>query len=264
MDREYVVAYTVTRNWYQYMPTVINSLLTNNPFITKIYMFIEDDEIETIHDSRIEFINMNEYVDYIDETSPNYNTQYSKMSWVRCEFAKYLDNDYILYLDSDTLVCKDIKKLWDMDFGDNGYVMMVQESPNLYGVSTLNSGVCFFNLKKIWEDKKDDDMINFLNHRKGQFPDQEAINDTFDWRKGEVIRLGAEWNSCGHTCELPNPYIRHATGSIKFWYLGHPYHHEWEKYYTEEYNGVIIKPLNIYQRILRAIKNRKEDTKCSK
>ena len=97
MDREYVVAYTVTRNWYQYMPTVINALLTNNPFITKIYMFIEDDEIETIHDSRIEFINMSEYIDYIKKLLSKEFTKELSGRFVSFEIRPFVYKEILEY-----------------------------------------------------------------------------------------------------------------------------------------------------------------------
>ena len=108
-----IVAICCTRNWYIYLATELYALFKHNK-VKKVYLFIEDDEISYLKDKRVEFININKTPKYITKQSPNYNTKYSKMSYIRCYFSKILNEDKILYIDADAIVIDDIKNLWNM------------------------------------------------------------------------------------------------------------------------------------------------------
>ena len=86
------VVISCTRNWYWYLAVNIYALLKNNK-INKIYLFIEDDNISYIKDKKIQFININNIQQYIKTNSPNYNTQYTKFSFIRCYLSKILKED---------------------------------------------------------------------------------------------------------------------------------------------------------------------------
>ena len=103
-----VCCFCCTRNWYIHLYTIIYALLKHNK-VDKIYLFIEDDEISYLKDKKILFINVNNLHEYITSNSPNYNTKYTKLSYLRCYFSKILKEDKILYLDVDTLVVDNIQ-----------------------------------------------------------------------------------------------------------------------------------------------------------
>ena len=113
-----VIVLCCTRNWYIHLATVIYAILKHNK-VKKIYLFIEDDDIPYLDYKEIEFININKTKEYITKDSPNYNTKYSKMSYIRCYFTKLLKCDKILYVDVDTLVTDNIEELWNIDLKDN-------------------------------------------------------------------------------------------------------------------------------------------------
>ena len=82
------VVMCATRNWYFYVAIELYALFKHNK-VKKVYLFIEDDGIPYITDKRVEFINVNNLQEYITKESPNYNTQYTKMCYIRCYFQKY-------------------------------------------------------------------------------------------------------------------------------------------------------------------------------
>ena len=177
-----VIVMCCTRNWYIHLSTVIYAILKHNK-VKKIYLFIEDDEIPYLKDKKIEFININKTEEYVKNTSPNYNTKYSKLSYVRCYFSKLLKEDKILYLDVDTLVVDNIEELWNIDMQDNVLIGIHESGEwnkhlNTYGLDDkyINSGVLVMDLCKIRQERLDDSMIYLLNNNFYYFPDQDVIN----------------------------------------------------------------------------------------
>ena len=165
-----IIAMCCTRNWYVYLAIELYALFKHNS-VKKVYLFIEDDNIPYITDERVKFINVNNLQEYVTKESPNYNTQYSKLSYLRCYFSKILTEDKVLYIDADAIVIDNIEELWNIDID---VIAGVHESGEwnkhlwTYGLDDtyINSGVLLMNLKKIREEKLDDSMIYLLNHNK--------------------------------------------------------------------------------------------------
>ena len=112
------IAMACSRLWYFYQATNLYALFKHNK-VEKVYMFIEDDNIPYLKDDRIEFVNINNLLEYIKKTSPNYQTFYTKLTFVRCYLSKILKEDKILYLDADAIVIDNIDELWNIDLKDN-------------------------------------------------------------------------------------------------------------------------------------------------
>lgn len=225
-----------TKNWYIHLKTVIYALMKNNK-VDKIYLFIEDDEISYLKDERIEFINVNNLHEYITSDSPNYNTKYTKLSYLRCFFSKILNEDKILYLDVDTLVVDNIQELWDLDLEDN-VIAGVHESGewnrhlNTYGLNDtyINSGVLLMDLKKIRKERLDDSMIYLLNNNKYAFPDQDVINLVC---RNRIHHLSNVYNSSETTGIVDNAKILHYIRGNKGWIKSSPRSDIWFKYFNE-------------------------------
>ena len=131
-----------------------------------------------------------------------------------------------IYLDADTLVVQDIKKLWDIDMQGYGIAAVIDRSetvdsswagiPNyaelgIPGKSKyFNSGVLVIDVDK-WRDK---DVPNAIfqcvknNLRYASFPDQYGLNVYF---ANQWYELDPRWNSFAQ-CDLPDPYIIHFIG----------------------------------------------------
>lgn len=225
-----------TKNWYVYLANLVYSIIANNE-VKKIYLIVEDDKIDYINYKNIEFININKTPKIIKETSPNYNTHYSKMSYVRCYFTKLLKDDKILYLDVDTLVVDNIEDLWNIDLEDNVIAGVYEPGEwnrhlNTYGLNDtyINSGVLLMDLKKIREERLDDSMIYLLNNNKYAFPDQDVINLVC---RNRIKHISNVYNSSETTGIVDNAKILHYIRGNKGWIKSSPRSDIWYKYFNE-------------------------------
>ena len=239
-----VICMCCTKDWYVYLVTELYALFKHNK-VKKVYLFIEDDDIPYLKDDRIECINVNKLPKIINETSPNYNTPYSRMSFLRCCFTKYLKEDKILYLDADTLVVDNIEELWNIDMGDN--VLIGVHEPGewnkhlgTYGLDDkyINSGVLVMDLKKLRDERLDDAMIYLLNNKYYAFPDQDVINLICRNRIHYVSNI---YNSSETTGMVDIAKIIHYIRNRKGWRLGSPRSEIWFKYYKEILGGNDMK-----------------------
>jgi len=213
-----IIAICCTRNWYIYLATELYALFKHNN-IKKVYLFIEDDNISYLKDKRIEFINVNNLPEYITKESPNYNTKYSKLSYLRCYFSKVLKENKILYIDADAIVVDNIEELWEMDFDVLAGIHEGGEwNKHLwtYGLDDtyINSGVLLMDLKKIREERLDDSMIYLLNHNHYWFPDQDVINLVC---RNRITYLSNIYNSTETTGVVDNAKIIHYIRGNKGW-----------------------------------------------
>ena len=90
----------------------------------------------------------------------------------------------MLYLDTDTLIFKDLSKMYNLDFNDN-YIIGAQATDK-YIVKKfnakiklyINAGVILFNIKKIRKHNKDIELLYYTmkNYKKYKYPEQDSIN----------------------------------------------------------------------------------------
>lgn len=231
-----IICYNCTRQWYIHLVTELYALFKHNK-VKKVYLFIEDDNIPYITDKRVEFININSLPEYITQESPNYNTKYSKLSYLRCYFSKILKEDKILYLDADTLVVDNIEDLWNTNFDDN-VLVGVHEGGEwnkhlwTYGLDDtyINSGVLLMNLKALREEKLDDSMIYLLNNNKYAFPDQDVINLVC---RNRIKHVSNVYNSAETTGIVDDAKIIHYIRGNKGWIKGSLRSDIWFNYHNE-------------------------------
>lgn len=235
-----IIAMCCTRNWYIHLATELYALFKHNN-VKKLYLFIEDDEISYLKDDRIEFINVNNLHEYILPTSPNYNTKYSKLSYLRCYFSKVLKEDKILYLDADTLVVDNIEELWNIDMEDNVLVGIHEGGEwnkhlHTYGLDDtyINSGVLVMDLKKLRNERLDDAMVYLLNNNAYAFPDQDVINLIC---RNRIHYVDCIYNSSQTTGFVDNAKIIHYIRGNKGWIKGSPKSDIWYKFHYEMIGG---------------------------
>lgn len=231
-----IIAICSTRNWYFYLATELYALFKHNE-VSKVYLFIEDDNIPYLTDKRIEFINVNKLPEYINRYSPNYNTKYSQMSYIRCYFSKILNEEKILYIDADAIVVDNIQKLWDIDLKDKALAGVHEggEWSNHLGIEGMddkyiNSGVLLINLDLIRKERLDQAMIKLLNNKRYAFPDQDVINVVC---KDKIHYLSNIYNSTETTGMVEDAKIIHYIRERKGWIKGSPRSEIWYKYYNE-------------------------------
>ena len=97
--------------------------------------------------------------------------------------------DRMIYLDSDTLIRKDIFEMFNCSFNDNyilGFPFYMGYIMKRYGIIKpkhyINGGCLLFNLNKIRKDKKDIELLELTIKRKyfWGFLEQDSINYVFN------------------------------------------------------------------------------------
>lgn len=237
-----IIAMCCTKNWYQYLPTVLYSIFKNNK-VEKLYLFIEDDIVENIFNNKIQFINTNKIKEYIDWKSPNYNTRYTRMTLTRCYLSKLLHESKVLYIDTDTIIDGNLDKLWNTDL-EKYAVAGVKENGNwdihlkLKGFNDkyINCGVLLMNLDYIRKHKLDDKMIEMLNKEYHEYPDQDTINIVC---KGKIKYISSIYNSTKTTGIVENAKIIHYIAGDKGWVKESPRSEVWYKYYDERRESMV-------------------------
>ena len=79
--------------------------------------------------------------------------------------------DKIIAFDNDTIVNKNVSELWDIDLGDN-YMAGVRDTEKFNrNMLYVNVGVIIYNLKKIREDKKDEEGKKIIDYIRLEMPE---------------------------------------------------------------------------------------------
>lgn len=188
-------AFSCTKSWYKYLVVDLYSLLKTNPKVKKIYLFLETEKKEEIENLlflekkyNVEFVlvNFNNFKNnYVKDANPNLDTPYTDFAFAKLLLADYVKEDKIIYLDTDTIVKKDISRLWEIDIDDYyaagckdlGVINQKSYFPKLdIKGKYINSGVMLLNLKKIREDNLIPKFFEILNSRELLYPDQDALN----------------------------------------------------------------------------------------
>ena len=188
-----VAAYSGTRNVYYRMIPAVKSLLKNTK-IDQVYLLIEDDIFPYDLPEKVQCINVSHQQWFKKSTCMNwYEGWGGYMVLMRSVYSKlFPELDNILSLDLDTIVTEDISNLWDLDM-TNYYVAGVRDTPefNKNGLY-VNGGVLFYNLKKIRQDKRDEQMIFRINHYREEYAEQDILNKVY---KDHILELPSEYNS---------------------------------------------------------------------
>ena len=205
--------YFGSRHIYNDMISAYKSLLVNSD-VERIYLLIEDDVFPVAVHRDVEVINISKMIDkWFIPGGANWNSGWTYIGLIRAALSKvFPDLDKILSIDCDTLVQKDVSDLWDIPI-DDYYVAGVME-PALSRYSNLlyiNAGVTMWNLKKLREDGKDDEMIDDLNYHKRAFVSQDALNAIL---RNHILKIPASYNDCAFTEQASETKIAHFAGGI--------------------------------------------------
>jgi len=238
------VAYASDRNLYKYLPMAINSLLMHNPD-ARVYVFAEDDEIESLRHPNVTVIKDTVFDGMIKETSPQFNYYLPRATFARLWLAKVLKEDRVLWLDVDTIVDDDLTDLWNMDIGEDNYIAGTYDKGALIfniGIDVayyINAGVILMDLDKWRKLGLVARCTKLVNNIKFRFGDQDIINVACD---GHIKRLSAQYNysRVTRTDGIEKPAIYHFASHPKLWEIWDlvPTDYPdlmalWDKYYTE-------------------------------
>lgn len=219
---------TKTKNWYEKVQPSINSMLANSPSIDRVVILCEDDVFPYPLPNKVETMNVSKQT-FFRSDSPNmlYN-RWSYMVLMRAALSKlFPDLDKVLSIDADTIVCKDLGSLWEMDMSEY-YVAGVKEpeKTRIYDRIYINAGVTFWNLDLMRKEKADDLYIERLNIKNYLYLEQDCLNEMF---QGRIKTIGGHYNTTPYT-EQPEEeiVIRHFAADSR-WYEENRFVKQWKK-----------------------------------
>ena len=143
--------------------------------------------------------------------SKNLNNFYTPYCLLRL-FADLLDlPSKILYLDTDTMVNKDLNEFFNIDISNYEFAGVVDRLGRWFiGLNYINSGVLLLNLDKIRETKLFSNTRSLVKTKKMAFPDQSALNKL----KQFYLKVPSIYNNQGK--QKNNTVIKHFCKSIRF------------------------------------------------
>lgn len=119
--------------------------------------------------------------------------------------------DKILYLDYDTVACKDIEELWNIDIEDYEFAGAKDYYGRFFiGRNYINSGVLLINMKKVKETNLFIRCLEFLKVKKLVLPDQSALNKLVKYK----LILPMKYNEQHKVHQ--DTIIRHFSAAIKW------------------------------------------------
>lgn len=215
-----VIVYAMTRNIYECLKPSLTSLLEHNS-PKKIYILAEDDELPYEVPKFCEIINVSGQ-QYFPKNGPNRNSIYTYMAMMRACYTDLLPNeDKILQLDIDTIICDSLEPLWDIDLEGKWFAACPEylgkynpwNNPVYY-----NIGVCMYNLAEMRKDDAQNKMVNFMNHNRLWCVEQDALQRFACPDKATEIPL--RYNECFCCGYTDDPAVVHYAGTPN-WYTNH-------------------------------------------
>lgn len=218
-EEERIVVYSGTRNLYGDMVTAVKSLLNSTP-IDKVYLLIEDDELEGIPDDVdcVEVLNVSDQP-YFPLDSPNAQTILTYMVLMRAAYHKlFKQHKKVLSLDVDTIIARDISGLWDYDLSDYYYAAVLEPPCSKGGIyekreKYYNNGVILMNLEK-FRDGTGDAIMRKINSGKTEAQEQGVFNELC---AGKILPLPVAYNSQNDwTGYAATPKVIHYAGDRRW------------------------------------------------
>ena len=184
-----IIAMACTGNWYHYLTVDIFSLLKTTKTVKKIYLLLETDNIDDLDELKkviekypveIKLINFNNiFDDLVEKGNINRDTIFSNFCFARLALPSVVEEDKILYIDTDAIVIQDISKVWRVNIDDyylagcKDYGIIRDGTNEKLGFTGryVNSGYILMNLKKIREDNliriAMTDELTMMGNRRG-------------------------------------------------------------------------------------------------
>lgn len=205
------VLYSATRNLYQDMVVSMKSLLYHTK-VDRVYCFIEDDEFPYKLPDFVKTINITKQT-FLHPQGMNMDNAYSYIVLYRAIAFKFIDEDIVLNIDCDTIVRKDISKLFEQDMSDYFYAAVQEDHTNMRTIwPYFNFGVTILNLKKMKE--REQILIDLLNESKQRCPEQDCMMLTY---RDAILPMKNIYNAsyCTNEYNEKDVVIRHYVGHEK-------------------------------------------------
>ena len=161
---------------------------------------------------------------------------YTMLAWARIQVGELLPPRVprCIYLDTDTLVGRDLIELFDMPLDGNSIAMAINNNvspevvPYLRSIGIepgcwFNSGVALIDVDAWRRSSAMDELIRCKRSMPSVlwFPDQDLINKYF---VGRILRLDLSWNR-RDAAHSPEGQILHFAGETKPWDMSEDFGH---------------------------------------
>ncbi|MCW3763267.1 SP_1767 family glycosyltransferase [Weissella confusa] len=218
-----VIALSGDYGYLNQIETTIKSIMAHNRDV-KIYVINPDIPHEW-------FVNLNCYLHQIDSCVIDAKVDPDRLKNMHPSFEhidssafgrflipEFVQEDKVLYLDSDLIVTSNLDELFETDFEDK-FLLAVRDYKQ---ITLFNSGVMLINNRKWKENQVMNSLIKLSENHKLLNGDQTVINELFQGQIGELdlaynYQIGFEkeafWNdldqTLGYLDEVTNPKIIH-------------------------------------------------------
>ena len=205
--------YCGTRNLYPHMIPAIKSLMANSD-VDKVYILAEDDSLPYELPKEVEVLNVSKQ-EYFKPGTPNMKSRFSYMALMRAALPLvFPEHDTMLSLDVDTIAKGDISDLWNVDLDNYFFAACRETHRSMDDYLYCNHGVVLFNLKKLRDERKVDEVIYVLNRCRYPYVDQDVLNYLC---QGRIYDLPSMYNVNDWTEKTKTEKIIHYAG-IKEWF----------------------------------------------
>lgn len=141
----------------------------------------------------------------------------------------------VLWLDTDTIIERDIGELFDMDLHGNYLAMVEEPVRSQYPFRYFNAGVMLMDLDALRRERMMDKWLYLIEREDYTAQEQDVINLTC---QGFIHPLPPEYNDADFiTQHTERPYIRHYAGCLKAGLAA-----EIARYDKEPWDGVLQDP----------------------
>lgn len=263
VSKRFNIVFATDRNYIQHLSAALISLLFNNRELAFSVSIISSgmtakerrniDGIVKGYECEVRHFTVS---DDLFVTLATEHPMYPKGIYYRLLIPSLIDEEKVLYLDSDIVVNGSIREMYETDLGD-AYVGAI-EDPGFDRHDKLrmdksavyfNSGMMLINLRKWKESGLQQKIIDFIEKHPEDiwFPDQCGLNSVINGRWEKVPlkfnQISSIFNedfddlyNCFSRKELQEartkPVVIHYTGGSKPWHFrnSHPYKNYYWKY----------------------------------
>ena len=205
------IVYSSSPTMYPILKASIASLLEHNT-PSRIYILAQEDTLPFEIPCNHKVINVSGQT-YFPAGGPNMGRQnyFTVMSMMRVCAPELIKADKVVYLDCDTVICENLKPLWNTDLTGK-WLAWCPEHLGMwhpYGPKYYNGGVAVYNLKQMREDNFTQKIVEMLNTQPFRFVDQDAMNKI---AQDKCVDIPVRYNECFCCGTTDDPAIVHYAG----------------------------------------------------
>ncbi|MGE4443519.1 MAG: glycosyltransferase family 8 protein [Candidatus Altimarinota bacterium] len=230
------ICFCIDDKYIKHTFATISSIIENSAKKSDIIFYIISDSISNENKQKINnlsekkniIINIIEINEAYDENISL--GKYGKYILYRLSIPEYINEDKILYLDSDMIILGKIEELWKKNISNYIVGVIQQDKPKNFplDIKYFNSGLLLINAVLWKKENIKSKVLNYLsqNNHFG-WPDQDALNMVI---KGNCLFLDKSWNTLNfYSTSKVNLF--HFAG-LKPWRIEslNPYNLEYYKY----------------------------------